>query len=146
MKGLHVMLGSTYHRSIRYRNGAILLLVLMLGLAGYKGYSVWHKTDLYARAAAEQAAGRDVEAENLYMLARDISTFDYKNDEIGAALSALRPVTELKRLFASLASEIAVTNGGSQEQARLLQAYAAYQAKKRKSPPQTNPPKNASAS
>ncbi|MBV6713614.1 hypothetical protein [Paenibacillus chitinolyticus] len=130
MKGLHVMLGSTYHRSIRYRNGAILLLVLMLGLAGYKGYSVWHKTDLYARAAAEQAAGRDVEAENLYMLARDISTFDYKNDEIGAALSALRPVTELKRLFASLASEIAVTNGGSQEQARLLQAYAAYQAKK----------------
>ncbi|MFC9778882.1 hypothetical protein [Paenibacillus chitinolyticus] len=124
------MLGSTYHRSIRYRNGAILLLVLMLGLAGYKGYSVWHKADLYARAAAEQAAGRDVEAENLYMLARDISSFDYKNDEISAALSALRPVTELKRLFASLASEIAVTNGGSQEQARLLQAYAAYGAKK----------------
>ncbi|MFS0836882.1 hypothetical protein [Paenibacillus sp. 1P03SA] len=131
MKGLHVMLGSTYHRSIRYRNGAILLLALMLGLAGYKGYSVWHKTDLYARAAAEQAAGRDIEAEDLYMQALGISAFDYKNAEIGAALYALRPVTELKRMFAELASEIAVTNGGTREQARLLQAYETYQAKKK---------------
>ncbi|WP_068776294.1 hypothetical protein [Paenibacillus sp. FJAT-26967] len=124
------MLGSTYRRAIRYRNAAAFVLAAMIFLAGYKSYAVWQKVSFYGKAAAEQAAGRDIEAEDWYSRAQGISSFDYKETEIDAALAALRPVTELKRLMNSLSSDLSQTAGGSQDFGRLIQAYATYQAKK----------------
>lgn len=97
---------SMYARSKIYRNAAALLLALMLALAAYKVYSSWLKTDLYAKASAEQAAGHLLEAEELYLKAERIAGFDYRSDEIAEALSVLRPVTDLKRKLAAMTEDV----------------------------------------
>ena len=120
---------STYKRSIRYRNTAIAVLVLLLLAAGFKVYAWWQKAELYQQAAAQLAAGNAVEAEELFLKAQNIGFVDYKEAETAQALSALQPVTQAKRLFSSLtdqiASAVAVNDAGS-----LVKAYDSYQAAK----------------
>ncbi|MCP3774333.1 hypothetical protein NLX71_13605 [Paenibacillus sp. MZ04-78.2] len=120
---------STYKRSVRYRNAAIAVLVLLLLAAGFKVYAWWKKAELYQQAAAQLAAGNAVEAEELLLKAQKISFVDYKEAEMEQALSALQPVTQAKRLFSSLtdqiASAVAVNDAGS-----LVKAYESYQSAK----------------
>ncbi|MFB0844568.1 hypothetical protein [Paenibacillus oleatilyticus] len=120
---------STYKRSVRYRNAAIAVLVLTLLAAGVKVYAWWQKAELYQQAAAQLASGNAVEAEELFLKARNIGFIDYKEAETEQALSALQPVTQAKRLFSSLtdqiASAVAVNDAGS-----LVKAYESYQSAK----------------
>ncbi|SCW44225.1 hypothetical protein SAMN04487970_100780 [Paenibacillus tianmuensis] len=120
---------STYKQSVRYRNAAIAVLVLLLLTAGFKMYAWWKKAELYQQAAAQLAAGNAVEAEELFLKAQNIGFIDYKEAEMEQALSALQPVTQAKRLFSSLtdqiASAVAVNDAGS-----LVKAYESYQASK----------------
>lgn len=120
---------STYKRSVRYRNAAIAVLVLLLLAACFKVYAWWQKAELYQQAAAQLAAGNAVEAEELFLKAQNIGFIDYKEAETEQALSALQPVTQAKRLFSSLtdqiASAVAVNDAGS-----LVKAYESYQSAK----------------
>lgn len=120
---------STYKRSVRYRNAAIAVLVLTLLASGVKIYAWWQKAELYQQAAAQLAAGNAVEAEELFLKARNIGFVDYKEAETEQALSALQPVTQAKRLFSSLtdqiASAVAVNDAGS-----LVKAYESYHSAK----------------
>ncbi|MFE5323552.1 hypothetical protein ACFQ88_33205 [Paenibacillus sp. NPDC056579] len=100
------MANSMYSRSKHYRNASALLLAVMLGLAGFKGYYSWEKTDLYAKAMKELADGRELEAEKLFHDARGNSMIQYKDQEIDEALEKLQPVTELKRELLSMAGDL----------------------------------------
>ncbi|OXM83750.1 hypothetical protein [Paenibacillus rigui] len=118
---------SMYVRSQRARDAALLLLALMLALAAYKAYTTWQKMDYYAKASAEQEAGRVLEAEDWYRQAEQITGFDYKNREIAAALEELRPVTELKRTMRSMLENV---NAAAQvhDVPTLTKTYESYQA------------------
>ncbi|NOU96456.1 hypothetical protein GC093_25035 [Paenibacillus sp. LMG 31456] len=122
------MSASMYNRSIRSRNVAAMLLAIMLCLAAYKGYNSWMKTKLYAEAASLQAAGSDLEAEEAYTKAQSINSINYKESETAEALSALRPVTELKRYFGALEADLAAAEGANDINL-LLKSYEAFQTK-----------------
>lgn len=121
---------SMYQRSTRYLYASSLLLVLMLGLAGFKSYASWMKMDLYAQASKEQAAGRELEAEALYQKARSNTMINYKNHEIDAALDVLRPATELKRGLIGIASDIKSAVQVN-DVPTLLRAYDSFQSIKK---------------
>ncbi|MCR8644707.1 hypothetical protein NV379_18800 [Paenibacillus sp. N1-5-1-14] len=99
-------MASMYRRSNLYRILALIVLILMLGLAGYKCYYSFLKINLYNQAAEQHAAGNILEAEDRYLEASNMRLFDYKNQEITDALEVLRPVTELKRGFMALDADL----------------------------------------
>lgn len=123
------MANSMYRRSKRNRNAAALLLAVMLGLAGFKSYYSWQKTDLYARAVKEQADGQELKAEGLFYEAQGNSMIQYKNKEIEEALNALRPVTELKRELLSMAGDVQAASSVN-DVPSLVRVYESFQSMK----------------
>ncbi|UQZ83823.1 hypothetical protein SK3146_03030 [Paenibacillus konkukensis] len=117
---------SMYSRSKHTRNLAGLLLAVMLAAAGYKSYASWSKADLYEQAAKAQEAGHELEAEALFQRASANTAIRYKNEEIDAALNALRPVTELKRTLGSIAGQMHAATQVN-DVPTLLQAYESFQ-------------------
>jgi hypothetical protein len=113
---------------MRSRNAAALLLAFMLCLAGYKGYSSWLKTELYAEASAQYAAGNDLAAEEAFTRVQSIRSIDYKDRETAEALAELRPVTELKRFFAALDGDLKAADGANDIKL-MLKSYNEYQTK-----------------
>ncbi|TXK83788.1 hypothetical protein [Paenibacillus sp. N3.4] len=120
---------SMYSRSKQKRNLAALLLAVMLISACYKCYASWLKADLYGQAAKAQAEGHELEAETLYLRARDNTSIRYKNHEIDEALNKLRPATELKRTLASISDKIRAA-AAVNDVPTLLKAYESFQSAK----------------
>jgi len=96
----------TLKRSRRYVRAALILFVILLLLSAWKSYYARSKMKAYAHAAELQAQGRQLEAEQAYMRVQSMRAFDYKERETAAALSALRPLTELYRTAAQISADI----------------------------------------
>lgn len=100
------MSGFMYRRAIRGRNVAAALLAAALCMAGWTLAGAGRQAYYYSQAAAHQAAGELLAAEDDYRKALAASSFDYRRNEISRALETLLPVTEVLRLVATLQEEI----------------------------------------
>ncbi|MFN0225918.1 hypothetical protein ACKTOS_30020, partial [Paenibacillus sp. KR2-11] len=117
------MIHFTYRRAGRFRNVAILLLIVAVLAAAAKIYYVREYLALLSQAGSARAAGDLLAAEELYSRALAVpGGFAEQRGEIDAALLALQPVTQAKRVTAELAAEVEAASAAGDVPA-LLQAH-----------------------
>lgn len=122
---------TAYHNSSRLRALALLIFAAVLALTGTKLYYTYQKTKQFDQAKAYYDAKQWIAAEDAFTRVRSNHWIGYKEAETAAALEALRPVTDAKRILAEVNSQIRSARG-KDALSDLADAYGTYQEQKKR--------------